>query len=248
MNFQAEIENLKSFQQAMNRSEAETARAAWTATRRSLARFRNEFLKDTPANIRGRKGGNPKRDARPTAGLGPKFRWKVKPEAPPRPRGSGFSKGEHVTKLNTVEGEFFTMSPAAKYLENPQTITAKGAWMGIPIAVSGNPNTAPLRKGERKPRVRKGWRTVPQILRNHKRQYEFKFQAKVGHTIMWARRKNKAGPPFAVMLLVRRVTMTTSYLKFFDQFDQFRPGVVRRFDEEYKKALKRIAKHANKRT
>lgn len=241
MNIEAEIRGLDSFKKAMAIGEAAAGEGMYIGTRRSLAAFRREFISKTPANIRGQKGGNPRRDPAPIAGLRSKFRWTVYPQNPVK---SSFAT-DHVKSVEEVHGSFFAHSTAAHNLENPGTRRSKGAWMGIPIANSGNPNAQKLRGGEKKHRARKGWRTVREILK--KRGYDFRFQAKMGHTILWAKKKRSSEPPFAVMLLVRQVQMDKQYLQFFELFEDFRPGIIERFDKGMKEAMRKVAKRARQR-
>ena len=242
MKLEAEITNLKSFQKAMDQGDAVVAQGMYVGTRRSMARFRSEFLKKTPAEIRkGNVKANPKGQPGPTAGIGQRFRWVVHPENPNK---SSWSV-DHVKNMGDVTGSLFTASKAAERLETPGTRTAKGAWMGIPIALSGNPNTAKLRAGSKSYRAKPSWKTVRSILKRP--GYEFKFQAKTGHTILWAKKKGKSRP-FPVMLLVRSIHMKKEYLQFFELFEKFRPEVIRRFDESLNEAIRKLIKYVNKRT
>lgn len=240
----AKIENLDSFKDAMRSGEKVAARALWHGTSQSLARFRrDQFLPKTPANIRGKKSGNPRgRSAGRYPGIARTFRWTVSPPTPPQAK--KFSS-DHVKGVKEVAGEISTTSEAAESMEEGATITPKGAWLGIPIVSGfGSPNARKKRAGESKPRALPSWRTVSSILK--KRAYNFQFQDKGSYMILWARHKDSSARPIPVMLLTKRVQMKKDGLQFFDLFTQFRSRVIETYDHQLRKQLQKLAYRAHK--
>jgi hypothetical protein len=245
MEFSMKITNLKSFQRAMIEGESIAAQGLWHGTRRSLGAMRREFLKTTPVALGGRnRKSNPRTDpGGPIRTLGSTFRWVVEPKNPVKRRSWS---SEHVKSIRTVKGYFQTASKAAESLEEGSTITSKGPWIGIPVALEGNPNTGKRKPGQRTPRAKPSWRRTSDILKQ--RGYDFKFSARPGHTLLYAKKKRpKNSRPFLVMLLVRRVHMKRGSLNFYKFGRKFEPQVLRRFDEELRKIVRKVARNANKR-
>jgi hypothetical protein len=245
MDFSMEISNLESFKRAMIEGEAIAARGLWHGTRRSLGAMRREFLESSPVNLLGRnRKSNPRGDpAGRIRTLGSTFRWTVEPKNPVKRRAWS---SEHVKGLKTVTGSFQTASKAAESLEEGPTITTKGAWLGIPIALEGNPNAAKRKKGQRSSRAKPSWRKTADILK--KPGYDFKFSPQGQKMLLYAKKKKpKNSRPFLVMLLVKKVNMKRGSLNFYKFGRKFEPEMLRRFDVELRKIVKEVVKNANKR-
>lgn len=245
MDLSMEITNLDSFKRAMIEGEAIAARGLWHGTRRSLAALRRDFLKSSPVDMGGRnRKSNPKRDpAGRIRTLGSTFRWVVEPKNPVKRQ--AWSSG-HVKELKTVTGSFQTASTVAESLEEGPTITTNGAWLGIPIALEGNPNAAKRKKGQRNSRAKPSWRKTSDILK--KPGYNFKFSPQGQKMLLYAKKKKPENSrPFLVMLLVKKVNMKRGTLNFYGFGKKFEPEMLRRFDVELQKIVKEVVKNANKR-
>ena len=239
-----EIQNLKSVQRAFNEGESIFAQGLWRGTSRSLGAFRRDFLRDSPPIKRGitkrQAAGRPKSNAMPPLARG--FRYEVNP---PKPQKIKQGTGLHATKSASVNGNFGTTSTAAESLEKGGTITPSGKWLGIPIVEGPSaPNAQRIRKGEQKPRAKRGWRKVRDILK--KRRFVATFEKTGNRIIVFVRdRKNPEAKPMAVMLLVKRVQMRP-VLNLFDLWNAYTPQILIRFDKEMKAAVSDTYKRMRK--
>ena len=230
-----EIQNLKSVQRAFNEGESIFAQGLWRGTSRSLGAFRRDFLKHSPPIKRGvtkrQAASGPGSNAMPPLARG--FRYEVNPK---KPQGIKQGTGLHAKKSASVNGNFGTTSTAAESLEKGGTITPKGKWLGIPIVEGSSAvNAQRIRKGEQKPRAKRGWRKVRDIVK--KRKYVTTFEKTGNRIIVFVRdRKNPEAKPTAVMLLVKRIQMRP-VLNLFDLWNAYTPEILIRFDKEMKAAV-----------
>jgi hypothetical protein len=244
-----DLQNLKSFQEAMATGETVMARGLWHGTSRALGGFRKEFLKRTPANIRGKNSANPRGAA--SAGkmppIGRSFIWQVHPPTPPKARRHSSS---HVKSVKQISGNIGTRSEAAESMEEGKKIQAKGPYLGIPIVLSGNVNAKKRRAGEVQPRAKPSWRTVGEILKpgGLRTAYNFQWQVKGSYTILWARHKKSGAKPFPVMLLIKRVQMKKDGLRYYKLWKAMKSETLERYDKEITKALKSMVWGINKRS
>lgn len=244
MDLITEINNLPEFEKVMRQSVREVKRAMWHGTRRSIARYRAEFLDKATADSGIRRGAkrNPRSLGNPKGPLGSKFRWAVYPKNPEKRRDS-----LHLTATSDVRGELYTFSKPADYLENPQVIRPKNRFLAIPMRGSGKPNVARLRSGERLPRVKPNW-SSPEKARDKNPNYKFWSVNRGGYRLIWAKRvyrsaaRNSNAKPFIAFVLVPRVNMKKNFLEFASGFENFRPQIIRRFREELQKALVRATR------
>lgn len=234
----AEIENFESFQKAMRTGEKVAARGLWHGTSRALGRYRRHFLENTPVGIGGKKSKKGIADPNRTSPIGRKFLFKVKPPTPPNAR--RFSSN-HVRGVKEVAGDIGTQSEAAESLEKGPTIRRRGpGYLGIPIAIPGNPNSMKQKAGASKARAKPSWRNLGEVLRKKRNQYNFQFQKKGSRTIVWARHKKSEARPFPFMLLIKQVKMKKGQLKFFSLWPAFirhPKGVLDAYDKEIQKQI-----------
>lgn len=240
----AEIENLDSFKAAMRAGEKVAARGLWHGTSQSLARFRrDQFLKKTPAHIRGRKSANPRtRNTGKKPPIGRTFLWSVSPKTPPK--ATKFSS-DHVKSVKEVSGQIGSDSEAAYAMEKELTIRPKkGAWLGLPVVSHPSADNAAKKKsGQRYQRVKPSWRVLRQILK--KRNYNFQFQDRNQQLVVFARHKRSTAKPFVVMVLVPKVQMT-NVLKFEELFFGFRTRIKETYESNLQKQLQKLANQANR--